>query len=312
MAGTAKKVIVRGTQCGFLLGLSAPFYFLGVCINYISLPIRFAPPGLLLHPEDKNNQLTLADKRSEKRVSVGVWLPWFFSLLKCESFLSLKCSVILFLFFQNTELAMLTHICLRVGAPGHVRPNVPAHRATHLLESPVPPAPSRSLRDQSRLRIFQDGASQPPWAACPVSHHPLKGSVLGFRWAFLYLVHAVQSGALFIMGPLYIMGSPTSLGARPVGQNCIIILILKLSLIPNPQSDPNPTTSPISTVTGYPQLHQSWDNPALDGLFYRFTVVLTNSSLCFQHHVMQMVFQLWLHLSGNPGKPSRFTERLWT
>lgn len=68
-----KKVIVRGTQSIFSPWFEhSLFFFLVVCINYSSLPIRFAPPVLPVHPGGKNSGLTPADKGSEKSVSVGV------------------------------------------------------------------------------------------------------------------------------------------------------------------------------------------------------------------------------------------------
>lgn len=48
----SKKAIARGAQHIFCLGLSTNF---SLCINDASLPIQFAPPELLLHPDGKNS-----------------------------------------------------------------------------------------------------------------------------------------------------------------------------------------------------------------------------------------------------------------
>lgn len=75
-----------------------------VCIDYTSLPIRFAPPVLLEHPDDKNSWLTLVDNDLKKE-SVGVCLPYFFCLIKISP--PSQSHAISFLFFQNSELEVL-------------------------------------------------------------------------------------------------------------------------------------------------------------------------------------------------------------
>lgn len=72
-----------------------------------------------------------------------------------------------------------------------------------------------------------------PGQPAPVSDHPYRKKVgFVFRQAFSHLIHAMQSGALLAVLPLYFMGSRMFLSASPAGQNYSLLIILTLKMKP--------------------------------------------------------------------------------